>query len=58
MAVAVKNVVYCDMTAVGVLRFIVTGNVLTSPILVTLMMEAMRSSETSVVTRATSHPRR
>jgi hypothetical protein len=38
----------------SVLLFVVTANVfLTSPILVTLLMEAMRSSETSVLTRAT-----
>jgi hypothetical protein len=37
-----------------VLRLLVTANVIpSSPILVTLMMEAIRSSETSVVTRAT-----
>jgi hypothetical protein len=35
-------------------RVLVTANVLvSSPILVTLMMEALRSSETSVLTRAT-----
>jgi hypothetical protein len=35
-------------------RLLVTPNVVrNSPILVTLMMEALRSSETSVVTRAT-----
>jgi hypothetical protein len=33
--------------------FIVTDNVSSSPILVTLMMEALRSSETSVLKRAT-----
>jgi hypothetical protein len=38
----------------SVLRLLVTANVVpSSPILVTLMMEAIRSSETSVVTRAT-----
>jgi hypothetical protein len=31
----------------------VTANVPSSPILVTLMMEALRSSETSLLTRAT-----
>jgi hypothetical protein len=35
-------------------RLLVTANVVpSSPILVTLMMEALRSSETSVLTRAT-----
>jgi hypothetical protein len=35
-------------------RLVVTANVVTrSPILVTLMMEALSSSETSVLTRAT-----
>jgi hypothetical protein len=37
----------------SVLRLIVTANVLSSPILVTLMMEELRSSEISVFTRAT-----
>jgi hypothetical protein len=38
----------------SVLRLLVTGNdVPSSPILVTLMMEALSSSETSVLTRAT-----
>jgi hypothetical protein len=38
----------------SVLRLLVTANVVpSSPILVTLMMEALRSSETSVLTRAT-----
>jgi hypothetical protein len=37
-----------------VLRLLVTANVVpTSPILVTLMMKALRSSEMSVLTRAT-----
>jgi hypothetical protein len=34
-------------------RLLFTANVLSSPILVTLIMEALSSSETSVVTRAT-----
>jgi hypothetical protein len=34
---------------------LVTANVPSSPILVTLMMEALSSSETSVLTRATWH---
>jgi hypothetical protein len=38
----------------SVLRLLVTANVVPrSPILVTVMMEAIRSSETSVLTRAT-----
>jgi hypothetical protein len=37
-------------------RLLVTANVVpSSPILVTLMMEAVSSSETSVLTRATWH---
>jgi hypothetical protein len=35
--------------------FLVTANVPSSPILVTLMMEALHSSETLVLTRATWH---
>jgi hypothetical protein len=39
-----------------VLRLLVTADVVpSSPLLVTLMMEAIRSSETSVVIRATRH---
>jgi hypothetical protein len=37
----------------SVLRLLATANVHSSPIIVTLMMEAVRSSETSVLTRAT-----
>jgi hypothetical protein len=37
----------------SVRRLLITANVLSSPILVTLMMDAIRSSETSVLTRAT-----
>jgi hypothetical protein len=37
----------------SVRRLLVTANVPGSPILVTLMMEALSSSETSVLTRAT-----
>jgi hypothetical protein len=36
-----------------VCRLLVTANVRSSPILVTLMVEALRSSETSVLTRIT-----
>jgi hypothetical protein len=40
----------------SVRRSLVTANVVpSSPILVTLMMEALSSSETSVLTRATRH---
>jgi hypothetical protein len=37
----------------SVRRLLVTATIPNSPILVTLMMEALRSSETSVLTRAT-----
>jgi hypothetical protein len=61
-----KNAVFWDVTPCGfcrnrrfggtyhsVLRLLVTANaVLSSPILVTLMMEAIFSSDTSVLTRA------
>jgi hypothetical protein len=46
-----KNAVFGDVTLCG---HVVRANVVpSSPILVTLMMEAIRSSETSVLTRAT-----
>jgi hypothetical protein len=55
-----KNDVFWDITPCGiifhrsVLRLLVTANVVSSsPILVTLMMEAIHSSETSFLTRAT-----
>jgi hypothetical protein len=59
-AVTMKNGVFWNVTpyffvflrSVG--RLLVTANVVpSSPILVTLMMEALSSSETSVLTRAT-----
>jgi hypothetical protein len=50
MAVTTKNGVFWDVMACGS----VTANVVpSSPILVTLMKEALGSSETSVLTRAT-----
>jgi hypothetical protein len=53
-AVTMKNAVLWDVTPCGVLRLLVSANVVpTSPILVTLMMEAICSSESSVLTRAT-----
>jgi hypothetical protein len=56
-----KNAVFCDVTPCGsciiylrsVLRLLVTSNVPSSPIPVTLMMEAIHSAETSVITRVT-----
>jgi hypothetical protein len=60
-----KNVIFWDVTLCGccksrrleaccMLLLLVTANVVpSSPILVTLMMEAMRPSETSVRTRIT-----
>jgi hypothetical protein len=47
-----KNGVFWDVTFVR--RLLVTANVVpSSPILVTLMVEPLSSSETSVLTRAT-----
>jgi hypothetical protein len=55
-----KNAVFWDVTpcdscknARSEGRLLVTANVPSSPILVTLVMEALISSETSVLTRAT-----
>jgi hypothetical protein len=48
-------ILYCSIIAIlrSVLQLLVTANVVpSSPIVVTLMMEAIRSSETSVVPRA------
>jgi hypothetical protein len=44
---------WIDINVGSVSRLIVTAKVSSSPILVTLMMEALSSSETSVLTRAT-----
>jgi hypothetical protein len=49
-----KNAVFWDVTPC-VFRLLVAANVPSSPILVTLMMETLRSSETSVLTRTTWH---
>jgi hypothetical protein len=55
----IKNAVFWDVTPCtvflpSVLRMLVNANVIpNSLILVTLMMEAIRSSESSVLTRAT-----
>jgi hypothetical protein len=43
----------CKNRRPSVRRFLVTANVPSSPILIILMMEALHSSETSVLTRAT-----
>jgi hypothetical protein len=46
----------CYVFLRSVRRLLVTANIVpNSPILVTLMMEALRSSETSVLTRVTRH---
>jgi hypothetical protein len=50
--VTMKNAVFCDVFLRSVLRFLVNF-VPSSPILVTLTMETLRSSETLVLTRAT-----
>jgi hypothetical protein len=48
------NAMICIVFLRSVRRLLVTANVVpSSPIFVTLMMEALRSSETSVLTRAT-----
>jgi hypothetical protein len=47
-----KNAVFWDFFR-SVRRLVVTANVPTSPILVTLMMEVLNFSETSVLIRAT-----
>jgi hypothetical protein len=52
--VSEKRIPSIRATRIGsVLRFLVTANIPSSQILVTLMMEAIRSSEISVLTRAT-----
>jgi hypothetical protein len=69
VTVTMKNAVFWDVTSCGscknrhfasiitvtrlVLQLLVTANLPSSPILVTLMMEAIRSSKMSVLTRAT-----
>jgi hypothetical protein len=44
---------FIRLTRIGELGTLVMANIPSSPILVTLMMEALGSSETSVLTRAT-----
>jgi hypothetical protein len=49
-----KNIVLWDVTPCGVLQLVVTANIVpSSPILITMMMEEIRFSESSVETRAT-----
>jgi hypothetical protein len=48
-----KNGVFWDIFLRSVRRLLVTANVPSSPILITLMMEPLSSFETSVLTRAT-----
>jgi hypothetical protein len=50
MAVTMKNAIFWD---VMLQCASVAANVFSSPIFVTLMMKALRSSETSVLTKAT-----
>jgi hypothetical protein len=55
-AMTMKNAVFCDVTPCGPCknRLLVTANIVpNSQILVTLIMDALSSSETSVLTRAT-----
>jgi hypothetical protein len=50
---AMKNAVFRDVNAAWLmLRLLVTANFPSSPILVTVIMEALHSSETSILTRA------
>jgi hypothetical protein len=55
MVTGLKNAVFWDVTpCYAVRRLLVTADVVhSSPIIVTLMMEALSSSETSVLARAT-----
>jgi hypothetical protein len=53
MYCVIGNVVSCIVFIDSVRRLLVTTNVPSSPILVTLKMEAISSSETSVLTKAT-----
>jgi hypothetical protein len=48
----VRTDVSGERSVSSVRRLLVTANVPSSPVLVTLMMEALSSSETSVITRA------
>jgi hypothetical protein len=49
-----KNIVFCKVFLRSVLRVLVTANVASiSPILVTLPVEALSYSETSILKRAT-----
>jgi hypothetical protein len=50
-----KNAIFGDVSCVALVRTNVSGKHITSPILVTLMMEAIYSSETSILTKATWH---
>jgi hypothetical protein len=51
-----KNTIVVLVALSRLLRLLVTANVVSSsPILLTLMMEALHSSETSVLTKATRH---
>jgi hypothetical protein len=56
MAVTMKNGVFWDVTPCGSCKnrrlLIIASVVPSSPILVTLMKEALSSSETSIITRA------
>jgi hypothetical protein len=52
-AATMKNTAFCDVTTCDVFRLLVTANgVPSTPILVSLMMEAIYSSQTLVPTRA------
>jgi hypothetical protein len=52
-----KNAIFCDVTYYffAAPQLVVTASVVASPFLVTLMKEAIRPSETSVLTGAARH---
>jgi hypothetical protein len=55
MAVTMKNAVFCDVNRVALVRTDVLEELSAFIILVTLMKEALCSSETPVLTRATGY---
>jgi hypothetical protein len=50
-----RSVMDCRARVIIIIKIIIMANVPSPPIAVTLMMEALSSSEMSVLTRATQH---